>query len=107
MAIIWLKLCVQVLIQIHLIGKRMNTIPVISVIVDEFDGYLVQSNLEKIAIKDDFSISEEAANFKRGNLLSIDNYISDICTVEVKEYWLLFGTRDFIQIKCNSCLSKI
>ena len=64
MAIIWLKLCVQVLIQIHLIGKRMNTIPVISVVVDEFDGNLVQSDLEKTAVQDDFAVSEKAADGK-------------------------------------------
>lgn len=94
MAIVWLKLSVQVLIQVYLICECVDSIAIIPVVVDHLHGDLVQSNFQHVAIQNDLSISEEVTDSEWWNWITIDNQIGNISSKEIEENWLLVCTRD-------------
>lgn len=107
MAIVGLKLGVQVLVQVDLVRERMNTVTIVSVVVDQLHGDLVEAYLQHVAVQDNLAITEVAADGERRDWLIINDQISDIGSKEVEENGFLVGTWHLGEIERDGCLAKV
>lgn len=51
MAVVWLELRVQILMAVDLVGEGVDTVAIISIIIDKLNCHLVGSNLKQIVLK--------------------------------------------------------
>lgn len=71
-AIVWFELRIEILLRVYFIGERMKTIAIISIIVNQFNGHFIRTDLQQVAMKNDLAISEVAAHFS-GHCFIVDD----------------------------------
>lgn len=64
MAVIRLKLSVEVLFAIDLISEGVNTVTIIPVVVNELKSDFIGAHLKKVVVQDDFAFTEKGTHFQ-------------------------------------------
>lgn len=107
MAIVWLELSVQILVQVNLVREGVDAVAVIPIVVYQLHSDLIQSNLKHITVQNNLAVPEKVANGQWWHCLPVYYQVGNIRTKEIKENWILLRTWHFCQVERNSCFSEI
>lgn len=107
MAIIWLKLCVQILIQVNFVGKRVKAVTIITIVIDQLHCDFIRTLLQHVAVQDNFTITEVVSNGKRGQWLVVYDQIGNISAKEINEDRLLVSLWHLLEIECYGCFAEV
>lgn len=106
MAVGWFKLRVNVLLTVNLINKRMESVAVCSVFIDEVHRHRVDATLECIALRKIYrAIFEAAATVSLTNFDTVNLKIFDMPSIKVQEKrFIILG--HFLKFESNHDLTK-